>query len=327
MIITKTPLRVTLGGGGTDLKSYFSRYGGFVATAAIDKYVYVAVNKMFENKIRLSYSETEIVDSFQNIRHPLVREALRLLRLERNLEIVSVADLPSNTGLGSSGSFTVGLLHALHLLKGDTVARTVLAEEACKVQMDILGEPEGKQDPYIAAVGGIVNLKIRKDGHVTASRVRLKEDALKELQESLLFFYTGVKRPSSLVLRHQQEAVRRDEGEAVNLMHRIKDLAFKIQSALLRGDIAEFGRLQHEHWLAKRAVSSAVSNSQIDRWYEIGIKAGALGGKLLGAGGGGFLMFCSTSNQARIRKAMAGEGLREINFTLGVGGTKVAREI
>lgn len=323
MIITKTPLRVTLGGGGTDLKPYYSRYGGFVLTMAVSRHVYIAVNRMFEDKIRLSYSKTEMVDSAREIHHPVVREALGLLRLEKNLEIVSIADLPSNTGLGSSGSFAVGLLHALHVFKGDSIDRRDLAEEACRIQMEILREPEGKQDPYIAAVGGIVGLEVGRNGRVAITRVPLKDDVLKELQDNLLFFYTGIKRPSSLVLEAQHNAVAKGERDTVETMHRIKEIGFRVLDALKKGDIPEFGRLQHEHWLSKRSISSTVSSSQIDMWYSKGMGAGALGGKLLGAGGGGFLMFCCSGNQTGVRKAMAREGLRELSFNLGVGGTEL----
>ncbi len=314
---------MTLGGGGTDLRSYYSKYGGFVVTTALDKYVYITVNKMFEEKIRLSYSQTEVVDSAEQIKHPVVRETLKLVGLSKSVEIVSIADMPSNTGLGSSGSFGVGLLHALLAFKGEPVHVERLAEETCRIQMDILGEPEGKQDPYIAATGGIISMAIDTSGMVEVSPVVVPDDVVREFQNSLLFFYTGIKRSSGSVLNGEQEAVKRDDRQVVESLHAIKDIGLKVKSALLRGDIEEFGRLQHRHWMAKKSVSSAVSSTEIDRWYELGMSAGALGGKLLGAGGGGFLMFCCPNGRDRVRQAMANEGLREVNFRIGADGTRV----
>jgi D-glycero-alpha-D-manno-heptose-7-phosphate kinase len=321
VIVTKTPLRLTLGGGGTDLPSFYSKFGGLVVTSSIDKFVYLIVKKMFEDKIRVSYSKTEIVADHKRLEHPLVREALELLNIDRNLEIVSIADIPSNTGLGSSGSFTVGLLHALHVYKGDSIIKEVLAEEACKIQIEILKEPEGKQDPYIAAFGGIISLDIAKDGRVEARPVMVKDEALRELQNSLLFFYTGIKRDSGPVLRTQQAGVKKDDSAVIDSMLRIKAIGAKVKSALERGDIDEFGRLQHEHWEAKKLAAPA-SSSQIDKWCRLGMEAGALGEKLLGAGGGGFLMFCCTNGRGKLRKAMAAEGLREVEFRLGADGSK-----
>jgi D-glycero-alpha-D-manno-heptose-7-phosphate kinase len=321
VIVTKTPLRLTLGGGGTDLPSFYSRYGGLVVTTAIDKFVYLIVKKMFEDKIRVSYSKTEIVADHKRIQHPLVREALELLGMSRNLEIVSIADIPSNTGLGSSGSFTVGLLHALHVYKGDSIIKEMLAEEACKIQIEMLKEPEGKQDPYIAAFGGVISLEIARDGRVEAKPIMIRDEALRELQNSLLFFYTGIKRDSGSVLRSQQASVKKDDSAVVESMLRIKSIGGKVRSALEKGDIEEFGRLQHEHWQAKKLAAPA-SNAKIDRWCRLGMEAGALGEKLLGAGGGGFIMFCSTNGRDKVRKAMAKEGLREVEFRMSADGSK-----
>ena len=321
MIVTKTPLRLTLGGGGTDLPSFYSKFGGLVVTTSIDKFVYLIVKRMFEDKIRVSYSRTEIVAHHERIRHPLVREALELLNMDRNLEIVSIADIPSNTGLGSSGSFTVGLLHALHVYKGDSIIKEELAEEACKVQIEMLKEPEGKQDPYIAAFGGLISMEIAKDGRVDVRPVSIKEESLRELQNSLLFFYTGIKRDSGSVLRSQQAGVRKDDSRVVESMLHIKSIGAKVQTALEKGDIEEFGRLQHEHWQAKK-IAAPATNAQIDRWCRLGMEAGALGEKLLGAGGGGFIMFCSTNGRDKVRKAMAREDLREVEFRMSADGSK-----
>ncbi|MDG6929057.1 MAG: galactokinase [Nitrososphaerota archaeon] len=322
MIITRTPFRLTLGGGGTDLPSYYSKYGGYVVTTAVNKHMYIVVQRMFEDKIRVSYSRTEIVGSRDEIQHPFVREALAFLKLSKNLEIVSVADVPARTGLGSSGSFGVGLLHALHIWKDDPIYPKKMAEETCRIQMEILKEDEGKQDPYIAAVGGIIAMDIEKSGKVGVTKIGLGQDALHELQNSLLFFYTGLKRDSSYVLKEQQRSIGRDEAKVVESMHRIKEIGHEVRKALEKGDVEEFGRLQHEHWLAKRNVSSTVTSAQIDRWYRLGLENGAVGGKLIGAGGGGFLMFCCANGRDRLRKCMAAEGLKEIPFGIATEGTK-----
>ncbi|MGA2573750.1 MAG: hypothetical protein ABSF36_06025 [Candidatus Methanomethylicaceae archaeon] len=323
MIVTKTPFRLTLGGGGTDLKPYYSKFGGFVVTTALNKHMYIVVKNMFEEKIRLSYSLTEIVDSRDKIKHPLVREALKMLNLSKSIEIVSIADVPSKTGLGSSGSFTVGLLHALHTFKEDVFYPQQLAEEACKIQMEILKEAEGKQDPYVAAFGRVISLDITKSGRVKVSQIKMQTDVLSELQNSMLFFYTGIQRSSSDVLSKQTKAVENDETKVLEAMHHIKEIGFKVKSALVKGDIEEFGRLQNEHWLAKKNINNNVSNGQIDKWYQMGVDAGALGGKIMGAGGGGFLMFCSIDSRDKIRKAMAKESLKEVHFRIGEEGSKV----
>jgi D-glycero-alpha-D-manno-heptose-7-phosphate kinase len=327
MIVTKTPFRLTLGGGGTDLPSFYSKYGGFVLTSSIDRAVYVIIKRMFEEKIRVSYSITEIEDSVESIRHPLVREALKLLNLQKNIEIVTIADVPSKTGLGSSGSFTVGLLNALHTFKGELSSNEHLAEEACHVQMDILKEPEGKQDPYIAAMGGIISLDISKNGTVDVQKIALANGVMSELQNSLLFFYTGIQRSSSSILAPQRTALEKNESDVVEPLIKIKEIGYRVKEALLKGNLEEFGRLQHEHWLTKKRITNNMSNAMIDRWYDSGIKAGALGGKIMGAGGGGFLMFCSIDSRDSVRRVMAKEGLQEINFRLGAEGSKVILNI
>jgi len=314
---------LTLGGGGTDLPSYYSKFGGFVVSSAIDKYVYLVVKRRFEEDVRLSYSITEIVDVVDRIQHPTVREALRLLGLRDHLEIVSIGDVPSKTGLGSSGSFTVGLLHALHMYSGKNPSHQELAEEACRINMEILKEPSGKQDEYVSAFGGFVCLNIDRNGRVEVSPLKIPAEAVSELENNLLFFYTGIKREASDVLQDQQSAVKRDEARSVEAMHRMKEIGFRVKRALERGDVTEFGKLQHEHWLAKRSVSSKMSNPLIDRWYRMGLESGAIGGKIMGAGGGGFLMFYCENSKDRVRKAMIGEGLEEVRFRLGSEGSKI----
>ena len=321
-IVCRTPLRLTLGGGGTDLPSYYSRFGGFVVTSSLDKYIYVVVKRRFEEEVRVSYSVTEIVNDVNDIRHPVVREALKLLGIDKHLEIISIADVPSRAGLGSSGSFTVGLLHALHAFKGENPSRYELAEEACHLEMDILREPCGKQDQYIATFGGFKCLNIDRDGRVEVEDLKISEECRRELESNLLFFYTGILRDSSEVLREQKERIE-SSGDVLEAMHKIKEIGFKVKKALEEGDLEEWARLQHEHWMAKRGTAKSMTTSIIDKWYMLGIENGALGGKLMGAGGGGFLMFYVENNKNRVRKVMAGEGLREVRFGFSMDGSKI----
>ncbi len=323
MIVSKTPLRLTLGGGGTDLPAFSSQHGGFVVTSAIDKYIYLVVNRRFESPVRASYSITEIVEPIGSIKHPVIREALELLDLRSNLEIISIAEVPAETGLGSSSTFTVGLLHALHMYKDEHLSRQVLAEEACRLQMDILNEPCGYQDTFIATFGGLICLDIQKDGKVNVSPLKMSDETSRELESSLVFFYTGMKRSSSMVLKDQGAAVKKD-GFELEAMHAVKDIGYKVKRALEKGDITEFGRLQNEHWMVKKKTSAAVSNGLIDKWYDIGLNNGALGGKLMGAGGGGFLMFYCENGRDGLRKALAKEGLREVAFHFEPEGSKIS---
>jgi D-glycero-alpha-D-manno-heptose-7-phosphate kinase len=324
LIVSKTPLRLTLGGGGTDLPAYSNQYGGFVVTSAINKYIYLVINRRFEEPVRVSYSITEIVEPIGKIKHPVIREALKLLDLKSNLEIISIAEVPAETGLGSSSSFTVGLLHALHMYKDEFLSRQLLAEEACRLQMEILKEPCGYQDTFIATFGGFTCLDIQKDGKVNVSPLKIREETIRELENSLIFFYTGIKRSSSSVLKDQGSAVKQSGSDQLEAMHAVKDIGYKVKRALEKGDIDEFGQLQNEHWQVKKRTSSAVSTGLIDKWYELGIKNGALGGKLMGAGGGGFLMFYCNNGRENLRKAMAKEGLREIAFDFEPEGSKIS---
>ena len=312
-----------MGGGGTDLSSFYSKYGGFVVTSALDKYIYVVIKRRFEDEIRLSYSITEIVDSIDKLKHPVVREGLRLLNLKSNVEIISIADMPAETGLGSSGSFTVGLLNALHAYKDETLSRQKLAEEACTLEMDILKEPSGVQDPYIASFGGFIYLDISKNGKVDVSPLKIPDDAIHELQSNLVYFYTGLKRSSAIVLQDQKKSIGVDESKALESMRRIKEIGYKVKKALEEGDLSEFGRLQNEHWLAKKGTSSKISSGPIDKYYDLGIKSGALGGKLIGAGGGGFFMFYCENGKDKLKKAMLKEGLKEVRFGFEREGSKI----
>lgn len=325
MIITRTPLRIPIGGGGTDLPGYYSKYGGFFISAAMNKYVYIVVNKRFESDIRVSYSKTEIVHSAKEVQHPIVREALKLLEIDGGIEIVSIADLPANTGLGSSGSFTVGLLLALHTYKRERVTAQDLAEEAFKIEVEILKEPIGKQDQYIAAFGGLTCFEVNKEGSVDVTPLRINSHKISELESDLLLFYTGIKRSASNVLSDQKQAVEQKEGDKTQLLHKMKEIGVDIRHALEAGEIRKFGELMDFHWTTKKQLSGKVSSSEIDKWYETAKSAGAIGGKIMGAGGGGFFLFHCNGNgsKERVREAFLKEGLRDLRFNFDFEGAKV----
>jgi len=323
MIITRTPIRISLGGGGTDLASYYSKYGGFLIAAAIDKYIFVTVNKRFEDSIRLSYSKTEIVDNIEEIQHPIVREALRLLGYARGLEITTIADVPANTGLGTSSSFTVGLLNTLHTYKRESITAKALAEEACRIEIDILGEPIGKQDQYMAAFGGITCLTFTRNGEVTVTPLNISPDTLEELERHIMLFYTGIRRNTSDVLSGQNKASKKDDRKVVESLHRIKEIGEEAKIALESGNIRRFGELLDVHWQTKKNLSAKVSSSEIDKWYALARANGALGGKIMGAGGGGFFMFYVEGGKGKLRQVIKGEGLREMRFKFDLEGSKV----
>jgi D-glycero-alpha-D-manno-heptose-7-phosphate kinase len=323
MIISRTPLRLPLGGGGTDLPTYYRQHGGFFVSGALDKYVYIALNKRFENSIRVSYSKTEIVDVADQVQHPLVREALKTVGIKRGIEIISIADVPAATGLGSSGSFCVGLLNALHTYLRERKSMHEIAEEACEIEMQRLKEPSGKQDEYVASFGGICAYEIYRNGAVKVSPVKLSTNTLAELESNILMFYTGITRNSSAILSKQQKVISEGDEDAVERMHRIKQIGLETRKVLEANDLSRFGELLHEHWIAKRGVIDSMSSSQIDKWYQIGRENGAVGGKIIGAGGGGFLMFYCDSNRERLRKAMLREGLVEHRFKFEFEGSKI----
>jgi D-glycero-alpha-D-manno-heptose-7-phosphate kinase len=324
MIVTRTPLRVPLGGGGTDLPSYYREKGGFLISAAINKYIYITINPRFEDSIRVSYSRTEIVDTVSEVEHPIVREALKLLNVTRPLEIVSIADLPSNTGLGSSGAFTVGLLQALHAFKRDHVGPQALAEEAFHIEAELLEEPVGKQDQYIAVYGHVTAFDIATDGCVTVTRLDLDESVVDQLENDTMLFYTGVKRNASEVLESQKQALSNGQSSTSQSLDEIKSIGYEISESLQQGDLTRFGALLDLHWHAKKRTSDLISTDHLDRWYSIGRSKGALGGKLMGAGGGGFFLFyCPNDYKAGLRSAMAAEGLREMRFAIDEDGSKV----
>jgi D-glycero-alpha-D-manno-heptose-7-phosphate kinase len=323
MIIVRSPLRISLGGGGTDLASYYRDHEGFLIAAAIDKYVYVSVIKPFQPGIYLKYSEIEHVDGIDQVRHRIIREALKLFPGEASqIEITTLADIPAGTGLGSSGSFTTALLRALHAQSRNIIHPRELAEQACHVEIDLLREPIGKQDQYIAAFGGITCFTFRRDGTVDAQPLTLGEDTRNALADNLLIFFTGFARSASEILRDQDTRTRQNDGSMIDNLHYVKDIGLRSKAALEQGDLIAFGRLMHEHWLHKRRRSNGMSNDQIDQWYNLGMDAGAIGGKLIGAGGGGFLMFYA-EDKVRLRHVMREAGLTEVRFHMDFEGTKV----
>jgi D-glycero-alpha-D-manno-heptose-7-phosphate kinase len=323
MIIVRSPLRISLGGGGTDLDSYYRDHEGFLIAAAIDKYVYVSVIKPFQSGIYLKYSEIEHVDAIDQVKHRIIREALRLFPSEAGqIEITTLADIPAGTGLGSSGSFTTALLRALHAQSRNIIHPRELAEQACHVEIELLREPIGKQDQYISAFGGITCFTFRRDGTVEAQPLALHEDTRNALADNLLIFFTGYARSASNLLRDQDTRTRQNDRSMIDNLHYVKDIGLRSKIALERGDLVAFGKLMHEHWEHKRKRSSGMSNTQINHWYDLGMDAGALGGKLIGAGGGGFLMFYA-EEKVRLRHVMREAGLTEVRFHMDYEGTKM----
>ena len=324
MIMTRTPVRIPLGGGGTDLPSYSSKHGGFLISATIDKYTFITLNRRkLDRIIRASYSQTEIVETVDQLKHPLVREALRLTGMDGGLEITSIGDVTGGSGLGSSGSFLVGLLNGLHTLKREHVSCETLAEEACKIEMDILKEPVGKHDQYLAAYGGICCLDIDRTGHVSTFEAKIADDVLEEFENNVVLFYTGIVRQASDILAEQNNASNKNEAQVIDSLHRIKEIGLEIKGALEEGDLRRFGELLDEHWNTKKRLSEKISQHQINRWYEIAKDNGALGGKIMGAGGGGFFMFYCHGGKAKLRQAMAQEGLVEMRFRFDFEGSKI----
>lgn len=323
MIIARSPLRISLGGGGTDLASYYGEYGGFLLAGAIDKYVYVTVMRPFTEGIFLKYSELEHVAHVNDVKHPIIREALKLQCLHTpQIEITTLADIPSGTGLGSSGSFTTALLRALHAHRRSMVLPGDLAEQACHIEIDLLGEPIGKQDQYIAAYGGLTCFTFNQNGHVDAEPLKIPFDALLEFEDRLMLFFTGFSRSAGSILKDQKERSQKNDEAMLRNLHFVKELGYRSKDVLVKGDIYAFGRIMHEHWENKRKRSSGMSNSQIDDWYKLAMGNGAVGGKLVGAGGGGFLMFLA-EDKTRLRKAMRGAGLEEVRFGFDFDGSKV----
>ena len=323
MIIARSPLRITLGGGGTDLPSYYRNNEGFLVSAANDKYVYVTVMRPFTEGIYLKYSQLEQVSKIVDVQHPIIREALDMLGFRTpQVEITTLADIPAGTGLGSSGSFTTALLKALYTHRKRHLHQEELAELACHIEIDRLGEPIGKQDQYIAAIGGITCFTFHKDDKVTAVPLDISMDTLLDLEDNLLLFFTGFSRSASGILKDQQVRSQKNDEDMLNNLHYVKDLGYRSKESLENGDTTLFGELMHEHWEHKKRRSGGMSNPQIDEWYELGMNNGAVGGKLVGAGGGGFLMFMAR-DRSKLRSAMANAGLEEVRFRFDFEGSKV----
>jgi len=315
-------LRITLGGGGTDLPSYYTEHGGFLVAAAIDKYVYITVHETFVEDLIVKYSELERVSSATQIHHPIIREAFDVAGLDgRFMEITSMADIPAGTGLGSSGSFTTALLKALHAYKRHVILPEELAEQACHIEIERLGEPVGKQDQYIAVFGGLTCFTFNPDGRVRARPLSISSENLHNLEDNLLLFFTGYSRRAGSILAEQNNRTRSNDPATIENLHYVKDLGLRSQAALEQGRLSEFADLMHEHWTYKKRRSSSMSNPEINTWYELAMRHGALGGKLVGAGGGGFLMFY-TEERVRLRHAMLGAGLSEVRFKFDFEGTK-----
>jgi D-glycero-alpha-D-manno-heptose-7-phosphate kinase len=323
MIITRSPLRITLGGGGTDLPSYYREHGGFLITAAIDKYVYVTVMRPFVEGIFLKYSKLEHSEKIDDVQHPIIREALRLVGFRTpQVEITTLADIPAGTGLGSSGSFSTALLKALYAHRRRLLHPGELAELACEIEINRLHEPIGKQDQYIAAYGGVTCFSFHPDETVEACPLKLSMDGLLELEDNLLLFFTGFSRKAGSILADQKMRTEQSDDEMLRNLHYVKELGVRSRQALERGEPGVFGELMNEQWEHKKLRSPRMSNVQIDEWYELGRKRGAIGGKLIGAGGGGFLLFY-TEEHRRLRAAMAEAGLEEVRFRFDFEGTKV----
>ena len=323
MIIARSPLRVTLGGGGTDLPSYYEKFGGFLIAAAIDKYVYITVHDTFVPDLIVKYSELERVPDASKLKHPILREAFALVGMDGHaLELTSMADIPAGTGLGSSGSFTTALLKALHAHKKNLVHPAELAAQACEVELDRLKEPIGKQDQYIAAYGGVTCFKFLENGKVEAWPLKLSRETHDELEDNLLLFFTGYSRSASVILKEQDTKSKLDDKSMIENLHFVKDLGLQSQRALESGNLAEFARLMDVHWQRKKQRSGGMSNPRINEWYDLAMANGALGGKLIGAGGGGFLMFYA-GNKTKLRHAMRRAGLKEVRFRFDFEGTKL----
>lgn len=323
MIITRSPMRISLGGGGTDLPSYYREHTGFVIAAAIDKYVYITLHEPFANQLIVKYSKMEVVDSVEELNHPIVREALKLVDPAlQHLEITSLSDIPAGTGLGSSGSFTTALLRALHALKKNSIGRQKLAEQACHIEMDLLHEPIGKQDQYVASFGGITCFTFHPDGKVDVAPLKLDSETLHNLEDNLMLFFTGFTRSASDILREQDTKTRANNSDMVSNLHFVKQLGCESKAALEKGDLRQFAQLMQTHWEHKKGRSKGMTNPRIDEYYELARSNGAMGGKLIGAGGGGFLMFY-TEDKTRLRHALRGAGLREVRIRFDFEGSVI----
>lgn len=323
MITTRSPLRISLGGGGTDLPSYYRQHGGFLIAGAINKYVYVNVMRPFKEGIYLKYSQLEHVDTVDEVQHPIIREAIKMLGFKTpQVEITTLADIPSGTGLGSSGSFTTALLKALYVHRMRQIEPKQLAELACEIEIDRLGEPIGKQDQYIAACGGLTCFTFNPDDSVDVAPLNITMDTRFDLEDNLLLFFTGFSRSAGEILKDQNTRTKASDEDMIANLHFVKELGLKSKTLLEAGKLEEFGALMHAHWEHKKRRSGGMSNEKIDEWYNLGMKNGAVGGKLVGAGGGGFLLFYA-NDRNKLRHAMTAAGLEEVRFAFDFEGAKV----
>ena len=322
MIISRSPLRITLGGGGTDLPSYYKKKGGFLISAAINKYVYVTVLRPFKKGIFLKYSKIENVKKILKIHHPIVRETLRLQKLKTpQIEITILSDIPAGTGLGSSGSFTTALIKSLYAHNKKLIHPQDLAELACHIEIDHLKEPIGKQDQYISSYGGVTCFTFNRNGKVIAKPLKISHNKLTELEDNLLLFFTRYSRNPGDILKEQDTKTKKDESKMIDNLNFVKQLGFRSKKLLETGKLSQFADLMNEHWEFKQSRSKQMSNKNISKWYYDGLKNGAIGGKLVGAGGGGFLMFYA-NNREKLRKKMFQNGLQEVRFNFDFQGTQ-----
>jgi D-glycero-alpha-D-manno-heptose-7-phosphate kinase len=321
MIIVRSPLRITLGGGGTDLPSYYREHEGFLVAAAIDRYVYITIHQTFQSGFIIKYSQLERVERREDIHHPIVREALALTGVTDKVEITSMADIPAGTGLGSSGSFTTALLRALHAHQKTIISTQDLAEQACHIEIERLREPIGKQDQFIAAYGGVTCFRFNTSDTVEVWPAAVSAETLYNLEDGLVMFFTGTSRSASAILKDQDDRSKSKESAIIDNLHYVKDLGLRSLKALESGDLRKFGALMDEHWHHKKKRSGAMSNPEIDKWYELAMRNGALGGKLIGAGGGGFLLFY-TEDKKPVRHALREAGLEEVRIRFDFEGTK-----
>lgn len=324
MIITRTPFRITLGGGGTDLPSYYEKHGGFIFSAGLDKYMYIDLNRaVADDLIRIKYSKSETVEQVSEVQHDIAREILNRTGIDKNIEISSLSDIPAGTGLGSSSCYAVGLLHAIHTMKRDYVPLAQLAELDFEIEAHTLNRPIGKQDPYMGAFGGLTVLDIAKDGTVKVRKANVSYEVADELNKNVLIFFTGKTRSADEILREQEKGAKEDKSSVVDSMHYIKQIGYEILEAVETGNIDVVGHKFHEHWEYKKKISTKMSNPQFDRIYDAARESGALGGKISGAGGGGFFTFYVPDHQRAFREKMRELGLREMRYRFDFEGSKV----
>ena len=323
MIISRAPVRLSLGGGGTDLPSYYKKYGGFLIAASIDKYINIFVNKRFQDDIRLSYSKTEIVDNINKVEHNLFRECMKYTNVVKNIEIVSVSDVPSNSGLGTSSAFTVALLNALYTYRKIKVSKEKLSVDACHIEIDVLKDTIGKQDQYASAYGGFNAYEFMKDGKVRVTPIKISKRNLSLLQRHLLLFFFDKSRNSGEILKHQDSSCDRNDKNIISKLDRIKEIGLKTKILFEKGDIMEIGEILNEHWNIKKEISEKISNKKIDEIYSFALKNGASGGKIMGAGGGGFFMFFSPEPEKLKISISEKYKLKQLDFQFEFEGAQI----